>query len=162
MKGGKIVPEVFITLEEAAELEGVKYNTLCAAHETQPRRVHHEDPRKGRGRQRSGYDLRRFPLPEGAAGAQGGAEGGREGCHHRAENRSGPVVRRGRPERVHREQQKGSITRRSSSRSACRYSSTTTARTRPSLPTATRKGSASASRLSTATRKTSLPRRRGP
>ena len=28
MKGGKIVPEVFITLEEAAELEGVKYNTL--------------------------------------------------------------------------------------------------------------------------------------
>ena len=28
MKGGKIVPEVFITLEEAAELEGVKYDTM--------------------------------------------------------------------------------------------------------------------------------------
>ena len=74
------MPDVFITLEEAAAFEGIKYKTLVAKRmqaESSNSIERKSQAREGGGKDQD-VDLDKLPLGKGAEGMASRAEGGRE------------------------------------------------------------------------------------
>ena len=80
MKGGADVTDEYITLEQAAELEGITYKGLTSRLNRNPDKYDMiTRQREGRRRKEPGPALRCLLKPEGQAGVSGGAEDGRGG-----------------------------------------------------------------------------------
>lgn len=96
------MPDVFITMKEAAEFEGVKYGTFAQRIARNPKQYKTKtQPQEGGGKEQvliGGL----LALPKRPEGVAGGAESGREGCRHREASRVRALVCGRRPQPLHR------------------------------------------------------------
>ena len=101
------MPDVFIGLKEAAEFEGVKYNTLVQRIKRNPKQYKTKtQPQEGGGKEQVLIAVASL-SPKGPEGVAGGAESRREGCRHREANGVRALVRGRRPQPLHGAEQEG-------------------------------------------------------
>lgn len=101
------MPDVFITMKEAAEFEGVKYGTFAQRIARNPKQYKtRTQPQENGGKEQVLVSVD-SPHSQGPEGVAGGTEDRREGCRHREANRVRALVCGRRPQPLHRAAQEG-------------------------------------------------------